>query len=125
MKPRKTIGVSTTRSEGREKVSGAATYATDIVLPNMLWAKALRSPIPYGRIKLIDVSKARALHGVHAVVTGADAKGLLIGRKIYDMPVLTDGIVRFIGEKVAAGGAESGENAETALGFIDIEKNEF
>jgi CO/xanthine dehydrogenase Mo-binding subunit len=41
----------------REKVSGAAVYATDVVLPNMLWAKALRSPIAYGRIKKIDVSK--------------------------------------------------------------------
>src|SRR5258706_868611 len=125
MKPRKIIGVSTTRSEGREKVSGAAIYAADVVLPNMLWAKALRSPIPYGRIKLIDVSKARALHGVHAVVTGADAKGLLIGRKIYDMPVLTDGIVRFIGEKVAAVAAESEEIAEAALELIDIEYDEF
>ncbi|HWH80166.1 MAG TPA: molybdopterin cofactor-binding domain-containing protein, partial [Candidatus Binatus sp.] len=113
------------RSEGREKVSGAAIYATDVVLPNMLWAKALRSPIPYGRIKKLDVSKAQALHGVGAVATGADAKGLLIGRKIYDMPVLTDGIVRFIGEKVAAVAAESEAIAETALELIDVEYEEF
>ena len=42
---KRVIGIPTTRSEGREKVSGAAIYATDVVLPNMLWAKALRSPI--------------------------------------------------------------------------------
>jgi CO/xanthine dehydrogenase Mo-binding subunit len=125
MKPRKIIGVATTRSEGREKVSGAAIYATDIVLPNMLWAKALRSPIPSGRIKRLDVSKAQALAGVRAVVTGADAKGLLIGRKIYDMPVLTAGIVRFIGEKVAAVAAESEAIAEAALELIDVEYEEF
>ncbi|MSP39150.1 MAG: xanthine dehydrogenase family protein molybdopterin-binding subunit [Deltaproteobacteria bacterium] len=119
------IGVSTTRSEGREKVSGAALYATDVVLPNMLWAKALRSPIAYGRIKRIDVSKAQALAGVRAVVTGADAKGLLIGRKIYDMPVLSDGVVRFIGEKVAVVAAESEEIAEAALESIEVEYEEF
>ncbi len=110
----KIIGVSTTRSEGREKVSGTAIYATDVVLPNMLWAKALRSPIAYGRIEKIDVSKALALPGVHGVVTGADVKGQLIGRKIYDMPVLADEVVRFIGEKVAVVAAETEEIAEAA-----------
>jgi CO/xanthine dehydrogenase Mo-binding subunit len=119
------IGVSTTRSEGREKVSGAAIYATDVILPDMLWAKALRSPIAYGKIKKLDVGKAQALAGVRAVVTGADAKGLLIGRKIYDMPVLTDGVVRFIGEKVAAVAADSEEIAETALELIDVDYEEF
>jgi CO/xanthine dehydrogenase Mo-binding subunit len=122
---KRVIGVSTTRSEGREKVSGAAIYATDVILPNMLWAKALRSPIPYGRIKKIDTSKAEALPGVRAVVTGADAKGLLIGRKIYDMPVLSDGVVRFTGEKVAVVAAETEEIAEAAVELIDVEYEEF
>jgi CO/xanthine dehydrogenase Mo-binding subunit len=117
----KIIGVSTPRSEGPEKVSGAAIYATDVVLPNMLWAKALRSPIPYGRIKKIDTAKAAALAGVRAVVTGGDAKGLLIGRKIYDMPVLSDGVVRFIGEKVAVVAAESEAIADAALELIDVD----
>ena len=117
----KIIGAPTTRSEGREKVSGEAVYATDVVLPNMLWAKALRSPIAYGRIKKIDTSKAMALDGVHAVVTGAEVKGRLIGRKIYDMPVLPDEVVRFIGEKVAVVAADSEEIAEAALELIDAE----
>ena len=113
----KIIGSPTTRSEGREKVSGEAVYATDVVLPNMLWAKALRSPIAYGRIKKIDTSKAPALAGVRAVVTGADVKGQLIGRKIYDMPVLADEVVRFIGEKVAVVAADNEEIAEAASGI--------
>jgi CO/xanthine dehydrogenase Mo-binding subunit len=121
---KKIIGTPTTRSEGREKVSGAAIYATDVVLPNMLWAKALRSPIAYGRIKKIDTSKALALPGVHAVVTGADVKGQLIGRKIYDMPVLPDEVVRFIGEKVAAVAAETEEIAEAAAELIEVEYDE-
>jgi len=121
---RKVIGIPTTRSEGREKVSGAAIYATDVVLPGMLWAKALRSPIAYGRIKKIDTSEALALPGVHAVVTGADVRGRLIGRKIYDMPVLPDEVVRFIGEKVAVVAAENEEIAAAATESIDVDYEE-
>ncbi|HWO43594.1 MAG TPA: hypothetical protein VNO43_17535, partial [Candidatus Eisenbacteria bacterium] len=117
----KVIGAPTSRSEGPEKVSGHAIYATDVTLPGMLWAKALRSPIAHGRIKKIDVSKAAALPGVRALATGADVSGLLIGRKIYDMPILADGIVRFIGEKVAAVAAESEEIAEAAVNLIEVD----
>ncbi len=123
-RPNKIIGVPTQRSEGPEKVSGGAVYATDVVLPNMLWAKVLRSPIPYGRIKSIDTSKAAALSGVRAVVTGKDVQGLLIGRKIYDMPILADGVVRFIGEKVAAVAAESEAIAEAAVELIEADYQE-
>jgi CO/xanthine dehydrogenase Mo-binding subunit len=102
-------------------VSGRAVYATDVVLPHMLWAKTLRSPISYGRIKRIDTRKAAALAGVHAVVTGEDVQGLLIGRKIYDMPILANGVVRFIGEKVAAVAAENEAIAEKAVNRIEVE----
>jgi CO/xanthine dehydrogenase Mo-binding subunit len=106
--------------EGPEKVSGRALYATDMSLPEMLWCKVLRSPISYGRIKSIDVSRARALPGVRAIVTADDVRGLLIGRKIYDMPILADGLVRFIGEKVAAVAADSEAVAEEACNLIDV-----
>ena len=122
--PRKVIGTPTPRLEGPDKVSGRAIYATDVVLPDMLWCKALRSPISYGRIKRIDTSRALELPGVKAVVTGADVHGLLIGRKIYDMPILADGVVRFIGEKVAAVAAESETIAEEALELIEVEFEE-
>lgn len=124
MVTRQIIGRPTTRSEGREKVCGAAIYATDVVLPGMLWAKAMRSSIAYGRIKKLDTSKAEALAGVRAVVTGADVKGALIGRRIYDMPVLPDAIVRFIGEKVAVVAAESEAIAEAAVDLIEVEYEE-
>jgi CO/xanthine dehydrogenase Mo-binding subunit len=52
------VGIPTPRVEAEEKVSGRAVYALDVVLPEMLWVKTLRSPIPYGRIKHIDASKA-------------------------------------------------------------------
>lgn len=124
MKSRKIIGTPTQRLEGPEKVSGRAIYATDVVLPNMLWAKAQRSPVSYGRIKKIDTRKAEALPGVRAVVTGEDVKGLLIGRKIYDMPILAGEVVRFIGEKVAVVAAESEAIAEVAVDLIEVEYEE-
>ena len=58
MKRTKVIGSAVPRAESIEKVTGSAVYAVDVTLPDMLWGKVLRSPIAYGRIKRIDVSKA-------------------------------------------------------------------
>src|SRR5262247_4872565 len=118
------VGRPTPRVEGELKVTGKALYSADFYLPVTLWGKVLRSPIPYGRIKSIDVSKAWQLPGVKAVITGQDVTGLRIGRCIYDTPVLADGVVRFIGEKVAAVAAETEEAAEKALDLIEVEYDE-
>jgi len=124
MASKKVVGNPTPRVEGEYKVTGGAVYAADVSLPGMLWGKVLRSPLPYGRVKNIDASKALQLPGVKAVVTGQDVTGLKIGRRIYDMPILADGVVRFIGEKVAAVAAEAEEIAEEALDLIDVEYEE-
>ena len=118
---KKVVGIPTPRVEGKDKVTGRAKYAVDVTLPGMLWGKVLRSPIPSGRIKRIDVSRALHLPGVKTVVTGKDVTGLKIGRRVYDMPILADGVVRFVGEKVAAVAAESEEIAEQALDLIEVE----
>ena len=118
------VGNPTPRVEGELKVNGQAKYAVDIVMPGMLWGKLLRSPIASGNIKRIDTSKARALPGVRAIVTGADCSGLKIGRRLYDMPILADGEVRFIGEKVAAVAADNEEIAEEAINLIEVEYEE-
>ena len=118
------VGNPTPRIEGELKVSGAAKYTADVNLPRMLWGKLLRSPIASGKIKSIGTSKAEALAGVHAVITGQDCTGLKIGRRLYDMPILADGEVRFIGEKVAAVAAESEQIAEQALNLIEVEYEE-
>ena len=78
------VGNPTPRIEGELKVNGQAKYAVDVVLPDMLWGKLLRSPIAAGKIRRMDTAKASALPGVHAVVTGADCAGLRIGRRLYD-----------------------------------------
>ena len=118
------VGNPTPRVEGELKVSGDAKYAVDVTLPGMLWGKLLRSPIASGRIKRIDASKALALPGVHAVVTGEDCTGLKIGRRLYDMPILADGEVRFIGEKVAVVAADTELIAEEAVNLIEVEYEE-
>ncbi|MEK7783626.1 MAG: xanthine dehydrogenase family protein molybdopterin-binding subunit, partial [Candidatus Binatota bacterium] len=124
MATKKVVGNPTPRVEGADKVTGRAKYAADITLPGMLWGRLLRSPIPSGRIKRIDASRARQLRGVKAVVSGEDVTGLKIGRRLYDMPILADGVVRFIGEKVAAVAAESEMIAEQALELIEVEYEE-
>ena len=70
------------------------------------------------------MSGAIKLRGVNVVVTGQDVSGVKIGRQIYDMPILADGVVRFAGEKVATVAAESEEIAEAALEKIEIEYGE-
>lgn len=124
MRRKKIIGSAAPRVGSREKVTGRALYAVDLTLPNMLWGKVLRSPIAYGRIKRIDIGKALMVPGVKAVLTGPDVTGIRIGRQIYDMPILADGVVRFIGEKVAAVAADTEEIAEQALDQIQVEYEE-
>jgi len=114
------IGQSITQGEGPDKVTGRSVYAADVSLPGMLWGKAIRSPYPYARIVSIDTSAAEALPGVHAVVTGKDMPDAIIGRRMVDMPVLAQGVVRFVGEKIAAVAAVDKETADEALLLIDV-----
>ena len=116
-----TIGQPVVRGEGADKVSGKALYTADITLPGMLWGQVLRSPFPHARIVHIDASRAQALPGVHAVLTGMDLPDRRVGRLLRDCPVLARDQVLFIGEKVAAVAAESPDIAEEALLLIDVE----
>jgi CO/xanthine dehydrogenase Mo-binding subunit len=117
----RSVGIPSPRVEDRQKVGGDAVYAVDVALPDMVWAKVLRSPVAHARIKSIDVTKALAFPGVKAVLTGADLAGARIGKKIVDMPLLAEDVVRYAGEKVAAVAAESEAIAAAALDFIEVE----
>ena len=68
----KWIGKSPLRPDGVDKVTGRAKFGADLFLPNMLVGRVLRSPHPHARIRSIDTSKAAALPGVKAVITGDD-----------------------------------------------------
>jgi CO/xanthine dehydrogenase Mo-binding subunit len=120
----RSVGIPSPRVESELKVGGQAVYAGDVVLPGMLWVKVLRSPIAHARIKRIDITRALAARGVKTILTGADFGGAKIGKKILDMPILADGVVRYIGEKVAAVAAASETDAEAAAELIDVEYEE-
>jgi carbon-monoxide dehydrogenase large subunit len=115
------IGQRAPRVEGAGKVTGRAQYALDKLLPGLVWGKALRSPHAYARIKRVDASKARAMPGVLAVITAKDIRNVLHGRRTYDLPILAEDVVRFIGEKIAAVAAEDPAIAEAALDLIEVE----
>ena len=118
------IGQPTPRLEGTEKVTGTTRYTADLDLPGTLWGRCLRSPWPHARITHIDASRATQVPGVHAVLTGADVKGVRYGRRLHDIPVLAEERVRFVGERVAAVAAEDKDAAEEALLLIDVEYEE-
>jgi CO/xanthine dehydrogenase Mo-binding subunit len=120
----RSVGIPSPRVEGEQKVGGKAVYAVDVVLPGMLWVKVLRSPVAHGKITRIDLGEAQRVPGVKAILTGTDMAGVKIGKKIVDMPLLADGVVRYIGEKVAAVAAETEEAAERAVELIDVEYEE-
>ncbi len=114
------IGKPIPRVEGREKVSGDATYAMDVVLPGMLWGKNVRSPYAHARIVSIDTARARALPGVRAVITAAELPRKRIGRALADYEVLASEEVRFVGETVAAVAADTPDIADEAAQLIQV-----
>ena len=118
------IGKFTARTESYGKTTGGAAYTPDVDLPGMLWAKVLRSPVSHALIKSIDVSKAEALPGVVAVITADDVKGVRYGRRYRDLNVLSDGHVRFVGDRIAAVAAETRDIAEAAVGLIEVAYDE-
>jgi CO/xanthine dehydrogenase Mo-binding subunit len=120
----RTVGKSLPRIEGEGKVTGRTKYAADLPFEGLLWAKVLRSSIAHGRIKSVDTSKAKALTGVHAVLTGADVADVYVGTRVKDQPVLAHDKVRMSGDAVAAVAADTEEIAEQAINLIDVEYEE-
>lgn len=108
----------------KEKVLGRAVYAGDLEFPRMLHARILRSPHAHARITDIDLSQARALPGVRVVVSGADVPARPWGLSHKHQHVLARGLVRFIGEEVAAVAADTPEIAEAAIDLISISYEE-
>ena len=131
----KTVGQPTPRIDAVERVTGRAKYTNDVQLPGMLYAKVLRSPHPHARIRSIDVSKAKALPGVKAVLTHENCKvvwgsGSIAGGQQYSDEVKKitthrryafNNPVRFVGEPVVAIAATSRHLAEEALRLIAVD----
>lgn len=115
------VGENKTRIDAREKVTGAAVFADDIQFGNaLLHARIKRSPHPHALIKKIDVTKARALPGVKAVVTGEEYPAL-IGLYLKDRHIFCRDRVRYVGDPVAGVAATTEEIADKALDLIEVE----
>ena len=112
------------RIDGGQKTTGAAKYTADLDVPGALQAAFVRSPYPHARIVRVDTERARALAGVHAVLTGADVRGQRLGRRLQDWPVLCWDRVLFVGDRVAAVAADTREIAEEAARLIAVEYEE-
>jgi CO/xanthine dehydrogenase Mo-binding subunit len=122
--PRELLDQPEYRVEGPLKVTGAARYTADVRMPGMLWMTYTRSPLPHARIVSIDTSAARAVPGVHAVLTGADIGFVGVGRTLQDWPALAIDRVRLIGDRVAAVAAESRAAADEAARLVEVEYEE-
>jgi CO/xanthine dehydrogenase Mo-binding subunit len=128
----KVIGTRPLRHDGYDKVTGRAQYGADVHLPGLLYAKILRSPHAHARIKSIDASKALALPGVRAVVTGKDfptisakvtdlGEGAIHNMGFISMNVMARDKALYKGHAIAAVAATSAHEAEQALNLIQVD----
>ena len=117
----KGVGLSIPRPDGPDKVTGQVQYVADLSPRGLLHAKLLRSPHAHARIIRIDVSRARALQGVRAVLTAADVPELKKKAPTRAHAVLAIDRVVFAGQPVAAVAADEPAIAEEALDLIDVQ----
>src|SRR6266853_599988 len=121
-KPLKVVGKPFRKVDARAKCTGQTKFADDIFLPRMLFCKILRSHEPHALIKNIDLSKALALPGVMAIITGKDLPipyGILPVSQ--DEHALCIDKVRFVGDPVAAVAAIDEDVAFDAMNLIEVE----
>src|SRR5690606_29788427 len=125
------IGTRPTRHDGADKVTGRARYGADVHLSGMLYGYILRSPLAHAKIRSIDISKAEALPGVHAVVTHADLADP--GNRVAELGegsvnlnhlsanVLARDKVLYKGHAIAAVAADNVHIAEEAARLIAVD----
>jgi CO/xanthine dehydrogenase Mo-binding subunit len=122
------VGRSLPRLEARDKVTGRAEYTHTMRLPGMLHAKIFRSTVAHGRIKSIDTRAAKAVPGVHRVVTSEDVRKVIpspyYGPAFHDQPILAIDKVHYVGEPVAVVLAADPHVAEEAAQLIVAEYEE-
>src|SRR6188508_1328286 len=126
----KLVGEPIKRREDPRLISGLGTYVDDIKLPGMLHMSIVRSTHAHARITKIDTAAAKAADGVSLVMTGVEAKAwgemLPTASNLPEMkaatryPLNADGIVRFVGEGIAAVVAQDRYQAADAAELVDI-----
>jgi xanthine dehydrogenase D subunit len=121
-RPAGRIGDSPVRPDGVAKVAGSFAFASDLPVDGAVWGATLRSPHPHARIVSLDAAAALAIPGVHAVLTAEDVPGSpTFGLIAADQPVFADGVVRYVGEPIAAVAADHLETCRRAVAAIAVE----
>jgi xanthine dehydrogenase molybdenum-binding subunit len=123
--PEREVGRAQPSPDAMAKITGQARFSDDYHFPGMLHACTLRAGVPHARIVSIDASAARALPGVHAVLTHEDVPGRnRHGLVTVDWPVLCGDKVRYVGDAVAIVAADDPDTAAAALERIAVEYEE-
>ncbi|HLX41078.1 MAG TPA: molybdopterin cofactor-binding domain-containing protein, partial [Ktedonobacteraceae bacterium] len=122
------VGKPERKVDAAKLVTGRPAFVDDIELRDMLYGRLLTSPHAHAVIRDIDASEARALPGVHAVLTYKDVPRIPYTTAGQSWPepgphdqYCLDYVVRFVGDRVAAVAAETPEIAEQALDLIHVE----
>ena len=120
------VGQSVYRRDAAQKVTGQILHVGNIEMPGLLHVAVLRSPYPHARITRIEKSRAEALNGVAAVITGADITAMsgvdpYFGPAFCDQPILAIDRVLHVGDMVVAVAAEDRRRAEDALQLIEVD----
>jgi aerobic carbon-monoxide dehydrogenase large subunit len=124
------IGQRVPRKEDARLLTGRGSYVDDIILPGMLHAAFVRSPIAHGKIRSIDISLARVMPGVRAVYTARDLERfdlkLKSGHPVASFPgrfidVMATDRVLYVGDLVALVIADSRYIAEDAAALVAVE----
>lgn len=125
------VGKPDKKVDGMKLVQGKPAFTDDIDLRGMLIGKVLHSPVAHARIKKIDTRKAKALKGVHAVLTWQDLPRVAYSTAGQSDPIpgpldmfSLDNKVRFVGDRVAFVAAENEQIANQALRLIEVEYEE-
>ncbi|GAA4731019.1 hypothetical protein GCM10023350_12930 [Nocardioides endophyticus] len=118
------IGARVRPIDWESRTRGEIRFTADLSSPDHLHAAVLRSPHAYAEIRSLDVSRAERLPGVRAVITHADFPAGITyvhrGAPLSDRPPLADGVVRHVGQEVAAVAADTPEIARAALRAIRV-----
>ena len=128
------IGSPVRRVEDPRFLRGRGEFIDDLARDGMLHAAILRSPVAHGRVRAVDVERARAMSGVHAVITASDiAREMgsvptipirlapMPALEVFVQPVVAETKVRFVGEPVAVVIADTVALAEDALSAIELD----
>lgn len=110
------------RFDAHAKAVGKHCYPSDVVLPGMLWVRAIRARHAHAAIRSIDTAAAREMPGVACVLTASDVPGLnAFGLDVPDQPVLASDRIRFHGEAIAIVAAETDQRARQAADAVVVE----